>query len=99
MTRTRQVRVVTCVTALAVSAVLAERAPLARRSFRVHAQQSTATFTRDVAPIVFSACASCHRPDGVAPFSLLTYQDVKSRGAQIVAATRGSFKPWRGPVR
>jgi Tfp pilus assembly protein PilF/mono/diheme cytochrome c family protein len=96
MTRTRRVTVAMCVTALAVGASSAERAPLVRRSFRVHAQQSTATFTRDVAPIVFSACASCHRPDGVAPFSLLTYQDVKSRGARIVAATRDRvMPPWK----
>jgi len=33
---------------------------------------ATVTFTRDIAPIVFAHCASCHRPGEAAPFSLLT---------------------------
>ncbi len=36
---------------------------------------------RDVAPIVFDKCASCHRPGGPAPFSLLTYADVRQRAS------------------
>ena len=28
---------------------------------------SAPTFTEDIAPIVFEHCASCHRPDDVAP--------------------------------
>ncbi len=35
------------------------------------------TFTKDVAPIVFDKCASCHRPGEVAPMSLLSYEDVR----------------------
>ena len=27
------------------------------------------TFSKDVAPIVFQHCASCHNPGGAAPFS------------------------------
>ena len=37
------------------------------------------TFTRDIAPIVFARCATCHRPGGSAPFALLTYDDVRAR--------------------
>ena len=33
-----------------------------------------ATFARDVAPILYTQCANCHRPDGSAPFSLITYR-------------------------
>jgi Flp pilus assembly protein TadD/mono/diheme cytochrome c family protein len=58
--------------------------------------RSQVTFTADVAPILFSACASCHRPEGIAPFSLLTYDDAKSRAAAIVAATRARvMPPWK----
>src|SRR5215813_6615879 len=32
------------------------------------------TFDKDIAPIIFDNCASCHRPGAVAPFSLLSYQ-------------------------
>lgn len=54
------------------------------------------TFTRDIAPIVFEACASCHRPDGPGPFSLTTYQDVRRRATQIVDVTRRRFMPpWK----
>ena len=44
------------------------------------------TFTRDIAPIVYSQCAPCHQPDGPAPFSLITYDDVRRRATQIADA-------------
>src|SRR5688572_17986895 len=34
-------------------------------------------FTKDVAPILFNSCASCHRSGEVAPMSLLSYQDAR----------------------
>jgi Flp pilus assembly protein TadD len=53
------------------------------------------TFTRDVAPIVFSSCVTCHRPSGSAPFSLLTFDEVKGRAVQILAAVeRRAMPPW-----
>ena len=45
------------------------------------------TFNKDVAPILFRNCATCHRPGEVAPFSLLTYQDAARRAALIAAVT------------
>jgi tetratricopeptide (TPR) repeat protein len=58
--------------------------------------QSQVTFTRDVAPILFAACVSCHRPEGIAPFSLLTYDDARRRATSIAAATRaGRMPPWK----
>jgi len=60
------------------------------------AQRAPVTFTRDVAPILFKSCVSCHRPDGAAPFPLLTYDDAKNRAAAIVAATRDRrMPPWK----
>jgi len=41
------------------------------------AAPSVPTFTKDVAPIVFDKCASCHRPGEVAPMTLLSYDDVR----------------------
>src|SRR5215831_20668358 len=53
------------------------------------------TFASDVAPIVYGNCASCHRPGQAAPFSLLSYEDVKRRATLIVAATgRRYMPPW-----
>jgi hypothetical protein len=34
------------------------------------------TFSKDVAPIFYQHCAECHRPNDMAPFSVLTYKDV-----------------------
>jgi mono/diheme cytochrome c family protein len=43
-----------------------------------HAAAATApTFTKDVAPIVFNNCASCHRAGEVAPMTLTSYEDVR----------------------
>ena len=35
------------------------------------------TFTKDVAPILFRSCVECHRPTGMAPMSLMTYEDAR----------------------
>ncbi len=37
----------------------------------------TVTFTKDVAPILYANCATCHRPGEMAPMSLLTYKEVR----------------------
>lgn len=57
--------------------------------------KDTLTFCKDIAPIVWNRCAPCHRPDQVAPFSLLSYWDVKKRVAQIAEVTaRRIMPPW-----
>lgn len=55
----------------------------------------TVTFSEHVAPILFARCASCHRPDGIAPFPLLTYEDANKR-AQLIADVTASreMPPW-----
>jgi mono/diheme cytochrome c family protein len=35
------------------------------------------TFNKDIAPIFFKSCAECHRPGESAPFSVLSYKDVR----------------------
>lgn len=53
------------------------------------------TFNRDVAPIVFSHCVSCHHPGGAGPFSLTTYREVRKRAQQIQEVTSDhSMPPW-----
>jgi tetratricopeptide (TPR) repeat protein len=54
---------------------------------------ATVTFAHDVAPIVYTRCSSCHHPGEAAPFSLLTYDDVRSRSRQIVDVTQKGFMP------
>ncbi len=55
-------------------------------------------FNKDIAPILYSHCASCHRPGQVAPFSLLTYQDAKAQGPALAAATQARLMPPWKPV-
>ena len=53
------------------------------------------TFNRDIAPIVFEHCASCHRPGESAPFPLLEYTQVRSRARQVAEVTgSGYMPPW-----
>src|SRR5262245_42926071 len=59
----------------------------------VRAAQELVTFNKDVAPIVYSSCVSCHRPGGSAPFSLMTYAEVRQRSALIAAATESHYMP------
>jgi uncharacterized protein DUF3471/copper type II ascorbate-dependent monooxygenase-like protein len=35
------------------------------------------TFNKEVAPILFKHCAGCHRPNDLAPMSLLSYKDAR----------------------
>jgi len=41
------------------------------------ANDGQVTFTKDVAPILQRACQDCHRPDSIAPMSLLTYEEAR----------------------
>jgi mono/diheme cytochrome c family protein len=58
------------------------------------------TFTRDIAPILYNSCVSCHRPGEVAPMSLLTYQDARPWAKSIRAKvmTR-EMPPWGADPR
>src|SRR6266568_3012447 len=51
------------------------------------------TFNRHIAPLVYRYCSSCHRPGEAAPFPLLTYDDVRKRGKQIVLVTKSRYMP------
>ena len=62
----------------------------------IHAQShddASVTFNRDIAPIVFQACAQCHRPGESGPFPLLTYADAKKHARQIEIVTRTRYMP------
>lgn len=54
---------------------------------------SSVSFYQHIAPIVHQNCAPCHRPGEAAPFSLLTYEDVKRHALQIAAVTKRRYMP------
>jgi len=54
------------------------------------------TYAKDIAPLIADRCAMCHHPGGSAPFSLLTYADVKRRAALVAAVVeRRYMPPWK----
>lgn len=94
---------------LLISVPTREPAPLTLRpsphttSARDPREQGAArpTFARDIAPIIYNQCAGCHHSSepgalcGTNAFPLLSYEDVKSHAAAIVAMTRTrAMPPW-----
>lgn len=54
------------------------------------------TFNKNIAPIIYNNCSSCHRPGEAAPFALLSYQDVVKRGKLIAQVTKSQYMPpWK----
>ena len=54
------------------------------------------TFSKDIAPIVFKHCTSCHREGEIAPFPLTSYDEIKSRGPFIQYVTTSKYMPpWK----
>jgi mono/diheme cytochrome c family protein len=83
--------------ALCLSAVIGLSAP-----FALQAQQAAApevTFSKQIAPILQRSCQNCHRPDGVAPMALTTYDEVRPWARAIKQRTgigprAGVMPPW-----
>ncbi len=60
------------------------------------AAAATPTFSKEIAPILFQNCASCHRVGEVGPFPLLTYEDARKRAKTIaVAVEKRLMPPWK----
>ena len=51
------------------------------------------SFSRDIAPILQQKCQVCHRPGSIAPFSLLTYQEVRGLAPLIKLRTEARVMP------
>jgi Flp pilus assembly protein TadD len=57
--------------------------------------RSPVTFTKDIAPVIFDNCGTCHRPGGDGPFSLLTYAAAAEHATDVVAETgEHHMPPW-----
>jgi tetratricopeptide (TPR) repeat protein/mono/diheme cytochrome c family protein len=60
------------------------------------AAEAAPTFAKDIAPLLYARCASCHQPDGDAPFSLISYDEVRRRATQIAEVTKRRYMPpWK----
>src|SRR5262245_15058964 len=79
-----------------LSTVVATSLPTADIAAQDRSNGVAPTFSRDVAPIVFSSCSPCHRPGESGPFDLLSYRDLRARGRLIVDAVRRRYMPpWK----
>jgi hypothetical protein len=59
-----------------------------------------ATFTRDVAPILYKNCTGCHHQNDIAPMSLMNYQDARPWAAAIrEAVVTRTMPPWHADPR
>ena len=56
---------------------------------------STPVFTKDVAPIFQEKCEACHRPESMAPMSLVTYEEARPWAQSIKArVVSRQMPPW-----
>lgn len=87
----------------AISAVLAGRTPKVQATkapgcvlAEVFASnQKVPTFHEKVQPIIQNRCLSCHREGGAAPFSLATYDEVRSHAKMMqFVVEEGIMPPW-----
>src|SRR5512147_1832955 len=62
----------------------------------VVAASGQVTFTKDIAPIIYNNCTTCHRPNEIGPFSLTNYDEVASYADMIKYATAIRYMPpWK----
>lgn len=62
-------------------------------SFFATGAMSQPFWSTDIAPILYENCTSCHRENGIAPFSLMNYDDAFSEGFSVLGATQSGFMP------
>jgi peroxiredoxin/mono/diheme cytochrome c family protein len=66
--------------------------PICRPSPR---RETTRTYVRNVAAVIDSRCAGCHRPGGIGPFSLTDFAETKAKAASIAEVLAdGRMPPW-----
>ena len=89
----------TTVTMVALGSVLAVTSGLPIVSAQGAPPSPPVTFSKDILPILQRSCQECHRPDSIAPMSLLTYENARPWARAIKAKTAlrgrpGAMPPW-----
>ncbi len=57
--------------------------------------QSTPTFSKDVAPILYQNCSNCHRAGEIGPMPLLSFKDARPYARAIATRVQnGTMPPW-----
>src|SRR5262245_66683442 len=85
---------VVLITLIGLGAVILLALP-ASQAIEMKSTEPVVTFTKDVAPIFFKSCAECHRPGESAPFSVLSYKDVRPWAKSIrEKVVNREMPPW-----
>lgn len=94
---TRMPRFASVLTVLLVLGTITTYLAADEKRAAVPTESGPVTFNRDIAPLVFKHCAGCHHPGEVAPFSLLSYENVAKRAKLIQKVTSERIMPpWKG---
>ena len=84
---------------LSVAAGVALAPALLAPAFAQDSANAEVTFTKDIAPILQRSCQKCHRPNALAPMSLIDYEEVRPWARAIKQRTglrdkQGVMPPW-----
>src|SRR5688572_20290014 len=86
------IRTASVAVALAASLALATEAS-AQVQFASAAGAEEVTYSENVASIIQQNCVVCHRPGGIGPMSLLTYEDARRYAQRIRAQVSAREMP------
>ena len=82
------------VTAFAIASLIVMALPAAAQN-RDAAKSAAVTYTKDVAPVLYKHCTTCHRPGEIAPMSLLSYEETRPWARAIKDnVAKGTMPPW-----
>ena len=58
-----------------------------------HQKKNTVYWSNTVSNLIYTNCAPCHRENGIAPFPLTCYEQVKAKANRIRWATQTRYMP------
>ncbi len=60
---------------------------------KVHAAEAPVTYSRQIAPILYKNCTSCHHAGGSGPFALTNYAEARRWGTTLDSAVASRYMP------
>lgn len=79
--------------AAAIAAGLAVHAPASAQVQFATSETRAVTYSSDVAAIIQQNCIVCHRPGGIGPMDLVTYEDARRYATRIRAQVSNGLMP------
>src|SRR5262245_45841993 len=79
--------------ALALAILVSASVNVQTQNGSTAAAKAAPTFSKDVAPILYNKCVSCHRAGEIGPMSLITYREVRPCAASILDKVSSRIMP------